>query len=191
MGIFNLEQQIGFYAQYHNNKVNQLIHFFFVPTILWTVLVWCAQTGPLLQVPQLPPWLPANLALFVGSTYVLYYIILEPVAGLLYAPFMGFMLYYANHVASIENIILYTLALHIFSWIMQFVGHGVAEKRAPALLDNLFQALALAPLFVFLEFLFVCGYRKELANKIESDAKKNINAWKAAKKIAKEPAKVK
>lgn len=27
--------------------------------------------------------------------------------------------------------------LNVLSWIMQFIGHGVAEKRAPALLDNL------------------------------------------------------
>jgi len=27
--------------------------------------------------------------------------------------------------------------LHVFSWIAQFIGHGVAEGRAPALLDNL------------------------------------------------------
>ena len=28
-------------------------------------------------------------------------------------------------------------ALHAISWIAQFYGHGVHEKRAPALLDNL------------------------------------------------------
>ena len=27
--------------------------------------------------------------------------------------------------------------LHGVSWIAQFLGHGLAEKRAPALLDNL------------------------------------------------------
>ncbi|RUS13821.1 hypothetical protein BC937DRAFT_94715 [Endogone sp. FLAS-F59071] len=34
------------------------------------------------------------------------------------------------------------LAVHVFSWIMQFIGHGVAEKRAPKLFDNLFQGLS-------------------------------------------------
>jgi uncharacterized membrane protein YGL010W len=29
------------------------------------------------------------------------------------------------------------LLLHIFAWIMQFIGHGVAEGRSPALLDNI------------------------------------------------------
>jgi 2-hydroxy fatty acid dioxygenase len=27
------------------------------------------------------------------------------------------------------------------AWIMQFIGHGVAEKRAPALLDNILGGL--------------------------------------------------
>ena len=29
------------------------------------------------------------------------------------------------------------IAIHVLCWIAQFVGHGFAEKRAPALLDNL------------------------------------------------------
>jgi uncharacterized membrane protein YGL010W len=29
------------------------------------------------------------------------------------------------------------LYIHIFSWVMQFIGHGVAEGRSPALLDNI------------------------------------------------------
>lgn len=29
------------------------------------------------------------------------------------------------------------LYLHIGSWFMQFIGHGVAEGRSPALLDNI------------------------------------------------------
>jgi stalled ribosome alternative rescue factor ArfA len=39
------------------------------------------------------------------------------------------------------------VAVHVVSWIAQFVGHGKYEGRKPALLDNLVQALFLAPLF--------------------------------------------
>jgi 2-hydroxy fatty acid dioxygenase len=35
--------------------------------------------------------------------------------------------------------------------VAQFVGHGVFEGRQPALLDNLFQAFFMAPIFVLLE----------------------------------------
>jgi uncharacterized membrane protein YGL010W len=31
------------------------------------------------------------------------------------------------------------LGIHIASWIFQFLGHGVAEKRSPKLMDNLVQ----------------------------------------------------
>ncbi|KAI8023059.1 putative endoplasmic reticulum membrane protein C16E8.02 [Camellia lanceoleosa] len=43
------------------------------------------------------------------------------------------------------------LAAQLFCWTGQFIGHGIFEKRAPALLDNLAQAFLMAPYFVFLE----------------------------------------
>jgi len=52
-----------------------------VPTIYWTVLVWLTMTGPLTHFDFLPAEIPANGAFFVAVTYALYYIILEPVAG--------------------------------------------------------------------------------------------------------------
>lgn len=60
----------------------------------------------------------------------------------------------------------WAIAIHIVSWILQFVGHGKFEGRAPALLDNLFQAIFLAPLFVWLELLFMLGYRPELKARV-------------------------
>lgn len=33
----------------------------------------------------------------------------------------------------------FALALHVGSWIAQFIGHGVFEKRAPALMTSLTQ----------------------------------------------------
>jgi 2-hydroxy fatty acid dioxygenase len=59
------------------------------------------------------------------------------------------------------------LALFIGSWIAQFVGHGKFEGRKPALLDNIFQAFFLAPLFVWLEILFMLGYRPDLQQRVE------------------------
>ncbi|KAJ8452319.1 hypothetical protein Cgig2_006124 [Carnegiea gigantea] len=45
------------------------------------------------------------------------------------------------------------LAAQLICWTGQFIGHGVFEKRAPALLDNLVQAFLMAPFFVLLEVL--------------------------------------
>lgn len=46
---FNLVEELTFYGAYHNNPVNQLIHFIFVPLILWTVAVWLAYTPALFE----------------------------------------------------------------------------------------------------------------------------------------------
>ena len=87
------------------------------------------------------------------------------------------------------------LGLFIFSWIAQFIGHGFAEGRAPALLDNptggmkcntslngitydfdlillyitrKYPALVLAPFFVHLELLFPFGFKPELHKQINN-----------------------
>ncbi|KAL1810256.1 hypothetical protein ACET3Z_027246 [Daucus carota] len=45
------------------------------------------------------------------------------------------------------------LAAQLFCRTGQFIGHGVFEKRAPTLLDNLMQAFVMGPFFVLLEAL--------------------------------------
>lgn len=81
----------------------------------------------------------------------------------------------------------WAIGIHIFSWIAQFIGHGKFEGRAPALLDNLFQAFFLAPLFVWLEILFALGYRPELQARINKMVEQDVakfHAEKNAKKLA-------
>jgi len=81
--------------------------------------------------------------------------------------------------------------VQVVSWIAQFLGHGLAEGRAPALLDNVFggrfrvlcnwfvtqhvcEAFVLAPFFVHLELLFMLGYRPELHKQLKNDVGKEI-----------------
>jgi uncharacterized membrane protein YGL010W len=73
------------------------------------------------------------------------------------------------------------LGVHIFSWIIQFVGHGVFERRAPALFDNLVQAIFLAPLFVWLEILFKLGYRPELRARVDKAVEAKLAKLNKAK----------
>ena len=75
----------------------------------------------------------------------------------------------------------WALGLHVASWIAQFVGHGKYEGRAPALLDNLFQAFFLAPLFVWLEILFALGYRPELKTRVDQLAQQDIKKFRESK----------
>ena len=70
--------------------------------------------------------------------------------------------------SSVRSLNTVAVAVHVVSWIAQFVGHGKFEGRKPALLDNLVQALFLAPLFVWYEILFKLGFYKQLKGQVES-----------------------
>merc|ERR1712018_523520 len=74
------------------------------------------------------------------------------------------------------------LTIHVVAWILQFIGHGVFEGRAPALIDSWDQAFLTAPLFVLLEILFFFGYRRDFHNKIMSQVVKNIASFKSGSK---------
>lgn len=55
------------------------------------------------------------------------------------------------------------------------------EGRAPALLDNLVQALFLAPFFVWMEVLFWFGYRPELKARLDRAVEREIEKYRANK----------
>lgn len=44
------------------------------------------------------------------------------------------------------------IGLQVFAWLTQFIGHGIYERRAPALVTNLL-FMFLGPFFVFFEIL--------------------------------------
>ncbi|CAG8497905.1 5474_t:CDS:2 [Paraglomus brasilianum] len=165
------------------------IYKVFVPLILWSSFVWASNTGPLVGYDEDSLWsktpFEPNLAFFAALFYVCYYLLLEPIAGLIYAPIILGMAYNAtefmktypghNYLAGI---------VHVGSWIVQFIGHGVFEKRSPALKDNIAQALLLAPLFVWLEVLFATGYRPALQKRVEAKVNTAITKFKAGQKKA-------
>jgi len=128
-----------------------------------------------------PPFLPSikhvfndylifdlNTSALVTAFYLSYYILLEPVAAILYAPQLILSLLSATAYASRPDGIRNAVIVQVISWIAQFIGHGLAEGRAPALLDNIVGALVLAPFFVHLELLFMLGYRPELHKQIKN-----------------------
>lgn len=181
--LLNLESQLRFYGAYHSNPVNIVIHIACVPMILLTAFALATNTGPLIKVPEYAtvPHLELNLGTIACLTYTALYVLLEPVAGtglsilLLLGTAAGD--YLVGEYGSTANKI--AIGIHIVSWLAQFVGHGKFEGRAPALLDNLFQAFFLAPLFVWLEMLFSLGYRPELQKRVDSMVKQDIAKFKS------------
>lgn len=136
----------------------------------------------------LPEWmtipnLPANLGTIACLVYSTLYVLMEPVAGGMLAPLLLAGTAYGNHLTSAYGMKANYIAIgvHVFSWIAQFIGHGIYEGRAPALLDNLVQAIFLAPLFVWMEILFMFGYRPELKSRLDQNVQKEIARFKAEK----------
>ena len=138
----------------------------------------------------LPEWLtvpnlPLNAGTIAAVFYSGFYILLEPVAGSILLPLIMGWTAYANHLTATmpSTINKAAIAVEVVAWIAQFVGHGVYEGRAPALLDNLLQALVLAPFFVFMEALFYFGYRPELQKRVNEAVEKDIQKVKAEKAL--------
>jgi uncharacterized membrane protein YGL010W len=109
---------------------------------------------------------------------------MEPVAGSVFAllfiiPGAAYASYLTSTYGALANY--YALGIHVFCWIAQFIGHGKFEGRAPALFDNLVQALFLAPLFVWLEVLFMFGYRPDLQRRLEKGVQQEIKKFKQEK----------
>ncbi|KAI8884691.1 hypothetical protein K501DRAFT_217142 [Backusella circina FSU 941] len=158
----------------------------FVPTIFWTALVFAANTGPFFNVQDTPLAFLSNfgpnLSFFTVVFYLIYYAILDPIAASLATPILLYASYSAtNFLASNPNANMIALAIHITSWIFQFLGHGLAEKRSPKLMDNLVQALVSAPYFVFFEILFFLGYRPTLYKEVSEEIKKDVAAFRATR----------
>jgi hypothetical protein len=72
----------------------------------------------------------------------------------------------------------YAGVIHIFCWYMQLhPGHGVFEGRKPALLDSVLQAFLDAPLFVWYEVAFACGYDPSLKQELDAAVQARHVAW--------------
>ncbi|KAA1101084.1 hypothetical protein PGT21_006397 [Puccinia graminis f. sp. tritici] len=204
--IFNLEDQFLFYGQYHHNPVNIIIHLICVPLIFFTTLILVHQFSffgqTILGSVGLPEplvrtgWFGGegtmyelNMSTITSIGYAVYFIALEPVAGVLYMPILLSFGHWSNLLVQAfpQSYFYPVLAVWAFSWILQFIGHGHFEKRKPALLDNLFQSIVLAVFFVWIEALFFLGYKPKLAASIHRKIQAAVAHFKAAASAAQLP----
>ncbi|KAL6497381.1 hypothetical protein OROGR_029310 [Orobanche gracilis] len=178
MGLFDLEQQFAFYGAYHSNPVNIIVHMIFVWPIAFTFLVLLYFTPPIFSHTPIEFWgqniFVLNYGFLFTMVYALYYVTLDRKAGSL-AGFLFFLSWVGS--SALGHRLGFSLA-----W--KALGHGVFEKRAPALLDNLAQAFLMAPYFVLLEALQSAfgyepypGFHARVQAKIDAD----IKAWKEKK----------
>jgi uncharacterized membrane protein YGL010W len=190
--ILDLEKQFSFYGAYHNNRVNILIHIIFVWPIFYTSLILWAYTAPLAPFPLPAGTLPyqeymvLNWSFIQAAIYGLYYIALDKKAGSLGALICLGCWIGANAVAQVlpwSASWKIVLASQVTCWFFQVFGHQKFEGRAPALLDNLPQALLMAPFFVLLECLQSFGYEPYpgFQKKVHKNVEDSIREYRQSK----------
>ncbi|OQR81081.1 hypothetical protein ACHHYP_16780 [Achlya hypogyna] len=185
---FDLEKQVTFYLSYHSNSVNVLIHLICIWPLLITGLALGSCAAPMadnafLAQYGLDTYVTLDLGWLATLVYVLWYIVLDPIAGTgASVAIVGLHAwtthwthaYVATHGVTPWQLL---LGIHVSAWILQFIGHGVFERRAPALFDSLDQALITAPLFVVLEILLPLGYRAEMHQRVLKQVQINLDAF--------------
>jgi uncharacterized membrane protein YGL010W len=155
-----LEEQMGFYAAYHQDRRNKLTHFIGVPVIVLSLMI------PL-------SWVkvePVSAALVVTGILVAYYLVLDVPLGLAMLVVMGALLWLGQLLAELGAPWgwIWFAVLFVGGWILQLVGH-VFEGRKPALADNLFQVFV-APIFLAAEVFFALGYKPRLHAAVQERA---------------------
>ena len=171
---FEKNESYQFYKKYHKNKINKIIHIFCIPLIVWSFsillhsIMFSLSTNILVPSGDLTNSfdyvkildVKVNLSYILLSFYLLFYTILD---NSFFKPMLIFLssiwlssYYFLYHV---PYPYFYALLINLFSWIMQFIGHGLFEGNRPALIDSIIQSFLMAPLFSYLEFkeVFCCS----------------------------------
>ncbi|MBJ8433206.1 DUF962 domain-containing protein [Acinetobacter pittii] len=161
----NLEQQLSKYAAYHLNHKNILTHFIGIPLIVFSILCLTARAG--IDIGNFK--LTLAIVLIIAST--IYYFILDKVFGLLMLVLLAAVYPLASQIAQLSfgEWLAVSIGFFVVGWVFQFVGHYF-EKKKPAFVDDVI-GLAIGPLFVLAEFIFMLGFRKSLHERILQEAR--------------------
>ncbi len=153
----SLDDQLAFYRSYHTTAACRATHYLGVPLVTFSILIpmdWFSLPMAGYLVPM--GWL------FVGITLG-YYFLLSPAlamaATVLMVP-ICLAAQWSSYVPRQESAALFA-ASFISGWIFQLVGHAIEGKR-PALMDNFFQAVFTAPLFLMAEAYAFFGWKGPL-----------------------------
>ena len=189
----DIEDALGFYGVYHQEPMNQLIHFFGVPGLIYSIIIVLAHL-PLpvigsyaISFPGVPSH-PLSWGTVLALFYLIFYIYIDPFGGILYSPLLyGMYLTAANWTREDQKkqmkktsskevswvgtgrTLKLAALVHVLSWYAQIhPGHVIIEGAKPAIFDSLGGALTVAPLFAFYEGLWFMGINKELQERTVS-----------------------
>jgi uncharacterized membrane protein YGL010W len=173
-----LEQQMSFYAAYHQDARNKATHFVGVPMIIFGLFIalgWARfDVGGV----------TLNAAMLLAAVVLVWYFLLDVPLALAMLVANGVLLYLADLV-SVQPIAagaIWFLAFFGGGWVIQLVGHAF-EGRKPALVDNFFQ-IFVAPIFLAAEVFFALGYKPALHAAVQKRAREMRAAAGIAERTA-------
>jgi uncharacterized membrane protein YGL010W len=160
----SLEEQMSFYAAYHQDTRNKATHFIGVPVIILSLfipLAWPAFDAGGVTI---------TAAMVFAGVVLAYYFVLDVPLALGMLAVNAALLWLGQLLAAQGTLAGWTWfgILFVGGWILQLVGHGF-EGRKPALVDNLFQ-IFIAPLFLAAEVFFALGYKPRLHAAVQERA---------------------
>jgi uncharacterized membrane protein YGL010W len=161
-----LEEQMAFYAAYHQDARNKATHFIGVPVIILSLFIPLA--WPRIEIAGMP----FTAAMLFAAAVLAYYFILDVPLALAMSAVTLTLLWLGHQIAALGAGPAWTwfAVLFVGGWILQLVGHGF-EGRRPALADNLFQ-IFVAPIFLCAEIFFALGYKLGLHRGIQERAQR-------------------
>jgi len=151
-----LVQHLAQYASYHRNMRNVITHIVGIPIIVVSVAALLAKLT--LDVNGVT----LSAAMLMAAASILFYLRLDIGLGLLMAVLMIGSVIIGTEVAALPMVQWFVVSVGSFvvGWIIQFIGHYF-EGRKPAFVDDI-SGLAIGPLFVTVEVLFMLGLRRDL-----------------------------
>lgn len=185
------------YGKFHNNLVNKLIHIVFIPTIVYCIF-GIGHYYPITDIDIVYKKLDIGLVMLCILPPV--YIYMEAVTGIVTTILLHTLYYislqqweqHKDDQAYFYGVSYFWFLVYLkaSSWIAQFIGHGVFERRAPALMNNLLSALV-APDFVVIEVMYTLGYNRTAIDKCQSAIDEDIAEYWGKGKTQKETKKAK
>ena len=159
-----LEQQMSFYAAYHQDTRNKATHFVGVPMIIFGLFV--ALGWARIDVGGVT----LTAAMLLAAVVLVWYFLLDVPLALAMLVTNAVLLYLANLVSVQPIGVGFAWFLVFFGggWVIQLVGHAW-EGRKPALADNFFQ-IFVAPIFLAAEVFFALGYKPALHAAVQKRA---------------------
>lgn len=159
-----LEDQMSFYAAYHQDGRNKASHFIGVPLIILSLFI------PLAWLRIDVGGVPVTAAMVFAGVVLVYYFVLDVPLALAMLAVNAALIWAGHQIAGLGAAQGWTwfAVLFIGGWIIQLLGH-VFEGRKPALADNLFQ-IFVAPIFLAAEIFFALGYKPRLHEAVQKRA---------------------